>query len=224
MRRIVVASLWLVGGGCVDGPSGRSPGEQPIAHLRPEAPKGLDGGGVRLDVEPIPEELERNGPLTLEAWVRLPIGTEAPGAYQTIVEARTRASERTVPYGLYIETATSQLVFQAWDGDQVSADFGSTSRVSRDGRLHHVVATRSGAAAGSTVALYIDGNLDSTFATKADQPRVADLRLAVGNQAVSYRSHPFFGAIDDVEIYAHPLSSERIVEHHRSELAVVQKP
>jgi hypothetical protein len=182
----------------------------------------FDGATGRISV-PNSESLNP-ARITMEAKVRWDGGT---GFQQRILEKESFAG--TTQYGLsvlpdgHIHVELRRRVAGA---PQIMV--ADSTGVAATGAETHVAATYDGLA----IAIYLNGNLDSTTAVNTspvdidtkwphsppDDPEVA---LAIGDRMsiIPPDTHhrTFNGLIDEVALYATPLSAERIAVHYRSQ-------
>lgn len=85
------------------------------------------------------------------------------------------------------------------------------------GRWHHVAVTYAGSGRSDSVRLAIDGRIVSTKATTDNAiggSPIADQPLRIGRRSASL---PFYGAIDDLRLFAAPLDSEELSALARGE-------
>jgi hypothetical protein len=132
-----------------------------------------------------------HAPFTVEAWVRLeqPIGAE----FETIV------GRQDVAWGLFVQSETLRFVRAdtSQNQDLVPYDAGPLH-----GQFKHVVGTFDGA----TMHLYVDG---------------VEIGATVSNNTIAENEDPLKigqylpATLDEVAIYDHALSPDRIAAHHQ---------
>lgn len=126
---------------------------------------------------------------SLEAWVM----SATVGKVQSILV-------KGVSYQVYLD-GNNRLVLRKPNVDVIVM---ATRAVPRDGRFHHVVATKS----GTTVALYLDG-LAVTGAVKKLALASTTNALQIGS-GVGYLT----GTIDEVAVYDKALTAARVAAHY----------
>jgi hypothetical protein len=136
--------------------------------------------------------------LSLEAWVRPRV---IDSIYRRIVSKDVK--DPRAGYSLSVVQPDLVRAERYAGGAEVC---GVTAPIARD-TWTHVVATFD----GTTLRLYVDGNLVRDDCTTAPLPDTAT-RMTIGVQ--SDRNYgPFDGAIDEVAVYGHELPGNRVAAH-----------
>jgi hypothetical protein len=135
--------------------------------------------------------------LAIEAWVK---PTTLPISSSTILR-------KDGQYLLRI-TSTGALIFRTWKGG-ASRESSTSGNVLQAGRWSHVVATWDGA----TVVIYVDGVAKAT-AAQSSPIDTTNNALYIGSVWGSYDW--LDGALDEVAVYGHSLTSARVQAHFDS--------
>jgi hypothetical protein len=150
-----------------------------------------------------------DAPFTFEMWIRTD-GKVAGRIFSKILPGTTAG-----PRGTHLVMAPVgqefRLLFQRFNADGVlRAACHDESGPLDDGQLHHLVVTSDGP------SVYVDGLHIRDFQPGRfpcfDKPEVS----GVADNDASLTFGGFVGFIDDVAIYDHALSRERITEHFRT--------
>jgi hypothetical protein len=142
-----------------------------------------------------------NASYSIEAWV-----APKPSSTLTGVLARNIANPGATPtdgYSLYIDKAAP--IMGRWLS---SSEQSVSASAVPDGTFSHVVGTYD----GTTLKVYVDGVLaGSSPAPREIVSPTADVTIAATrNGTYGY----FVGALDEVALYDHVLSADRIAIHH----------
>jgi hypothetical protein len=181
----------------------------------------FDGATGRISVDN--SESTNPGRITMEAKVRWDGPT---GFQQRILEKESYAG--TTQYGLSVlpdgHVHVELRMRQSGVPNVVTAD---STGVAARGSETHVVATYDGLA----IAIYLNGALDSTTTVNTTPvdidtkwphpPNDPEVALAIGDRmsiiAPDTHHRTFNGLIDEVALYATPLSAQRIEAHYRAQ-------
>ncbi|HWL66546.1 MAG TPA: LamG-like jellyroll fold domain-containing protein [Actinomycetota bacterium] len=149
--------------------------------------------------------------LTLEAWVKpewSKMGTNA-----AIISKPWRDGSWNSPwgqYGLVRLPGSNRLVFEFRDPSEGYHSVTSATSLSAD-TWYHVAGTFD----GDTLRIYINGELDhSSTWTGSIAQRSSD--LAIGTRSDSSPGESWVGGIDEVAVYDHAVSAERVSMHFRA--------
>jgi hypothetical protein len=120
-------------------------------------------------------------------------------------------------YGLWLQIGTNAAMHASFTtgGGAAISSIGPSSRHLALRRWHHLVLTHT---PGSALRLYVDGEQSDVVAVTAAAPDVSTAPLYIGGTddttypTLDYDAFP--GRIDEVAVYATPLSAERIREHY----------
>ena len=147
------------------------------------------GGAGDYAQAPYSASLDINGPVTLEAWVKI----NATGAYQSVV-ARESAGVTGGGGGYELTiTDTGKVRLNIWTTPTTYvAVIGATALST--GVWHHVAAVSD----GSQRRVYLDGTLDAS-ATGSQVPAAGSAGLKIGRRSSS-TNYPFNGLIDEVRV------------------------
>lgn len=143
-----------------------------------------------------------NGPLTLEAWVKLSGGAN-PANNQSIVAMFNSYAMNLQGSGV---SFTLAFFYSQHAIIITSASVGKTVPV--DGNWHHVAATKNGAVS----KLYIDGQ----DASGTDNDAVianSGVGIGIGSENADLNADDFDGSIAEVAIYGTALTPARILAH-----------
>jgi hypothetical protein len=144
---------------------------------------------------------------TLEAWARVGGGA---GTTRKVLVARNR-DPRGRLRGFILE-ATAANTWKLWLGNGTKSWDSITGPALSPDRWTQLVATFDGSAA----VLYVDGRKAGAVFTPFAPNDHANLRLGVGQSAAGAPDFFFPGALDDVAIYAGPLTADRVAAHFRA--------
>jgi large repetitive protein len=150
---------------------------------------------------------EGNATFSVEAWVRSDqIGTNGGMVSK---ETETGGINRR-GWNLLIVVNTKSILFERTVGEGVvQAVQSAADTLLPDGAFRHVVATFEGV----VLALYLDGALVSTNTTNPVSVPAHAKDFAIGGRNGGLEER-FKGGIDEVAVYDHPLTLDRIAIHH----------
>ncbi len=167
----------------------------------PDTAVALDGGWIEVG-----DVLDFVGTttFTLEAWVK---PTGVPVDYARIMTKDLLTPVRSGWALLLHDLPQPHISFERWvDGTDEIAEFDTTLSPNN---FTHVVATYDGA----KLVIYLNGeskvSVDSTLALKDTD---AIFRVGASN---STGANPLSASIDEVAVYTHALSSQRVALHHQ---------
>jgi hypothetical protein len=156
----------------------------------------FDGTGGILLQSPITQGFSA---MSLEAWI-----DKQSAPWQTIVQREIWDNDDG--FGLYADYSTRVADFGHYNGPRADG----TSFV-QDGQWHHLVGTIEDLGGGQySYKIYVDGvvETESTGMRSVAPSTIGDVRIA--EQTGTWR---FIGAIDEVALYDHALTAERIAAH-----------
>jgi hypothetical protein len=145
-------------------------------------------------------------PFSLEAWAFHATIPTAPG-FQVYVMDQTRDLNPLDGYGLVLSNTV---------GVYLERSAGGSNRLTprqliAPGTWHHVVGTYDGA----TLSLYIDGVFASSTANVITPVDSTGSLPYLGSQSTPTPTGLMQGVLDEIAVYDHVLSAERVAEHHR---------
>jgi hypothetical protein len=160
----------------------------------------LDGASSRIELPTGAFVFAGRAPFSLEVWLDP----------QTVDGAVRRIAHRGTPTaggGWEFYYTSNYLQTKRSDGDGGSDGYASTDGPAA-GVFAHLVMTYDGA----QMRLYVEGVLRSTANGSLDVPNSPDARLVFGDlvQPAYFKLH---GVLDEIAIYDHALSAERIAAH-----------
>lgn len=163
----------------------------------PDTAAELMGGYVSVSDS---GSLSPTGPFTLEAWVNLnDVCTQ-----QGVVEKYDAPAFNG--YLMRVTPGGRLSAFTLGGDGQAAAVTGQS--VVMPGEWHHVVAVYD----GTNLSVYLDGELDGSVATSIDPlDGLADLKLGARGDDAAERLR---GGLDEVAVYDHALTAERIQHHY----------
>lgn len=148
------------------------------------------------------------GDFTIEAWVEL---TRPVASNLSLYKQRAPSSGLGIAlYFLGSGGIFPNLLVQSVRGG--STTLTSTVGVPKDGRLHHVVATRRGA----TLAIYVDAVSGGTRSTGLvyDIPVATHSIWGLNESGLGLLLPSLYGELDEVALYPSALSAARILAHY----------
>ena len=167
-------------------------------------------------------------PMSVAAWIRVNYSGSAGATennYGTIFQFvnRSRSASRR---RLYLQGNASNPTHHSpiWLVDGALGDDGEVygtqdAGAIKEGQWHHIIVTYDGtnpagnsAATLAAMKIYVDGRAITTDVRGArnmdDGPAPIDGGLAIGNVGESYRSRPFNGNIDELQVFKAALTSD----------------
>lgn len=145
-------------------------------------------------------EFDALAPFAIELWLKPAEGNSSLGF---VVDHQTYAGGRN---GWLLRAGANGLALERWN-DNASNAIGAPALTV--GTWHHVVAMFD----GSRQYLYVDGSLAASGDTAQTLPSRGSF-FSVGNQNCSCGStNAFRGTVDELAIYAKPLTQQRILAH-----------
>ena len=138
-----------------------------------------------------------NGPLSLEAWIKL----SATGTPDYIIGKSTGA------YGLRVSGTGTALVFSRVGQATLATSTGTMDTT----HYHYVVVTYAGA--NGPVTFYIDG-INAGVSSPASNLVDNTLSLGIGSGGGSGPTAPFHGTIDEAAVYNIALTSTQVAAHY----------
>jgi hypothetical protein len=166
----------------------------------------LDGDGARIVLGDV-LDFDGSAQFSLEAWIRPQLST-TDGKYRRIIDKGTVEPRE----GYFLEIHELELILERWSNNESDiAKFTNLSPIS-DGEYLHVVGTHD----GNQLLLYLDGVEVAAGVANGIMPDL-DVALVFGSNEAD--TNNFIGDLDEVAIYGHALSAERIAEHRSAGLA-----
>jgi hypothetical protein len=170
----------------------------------PDTAAGFDGATAYVDVGAV-LAFAGTAQCTLEAWAQPNPNT----AYQDILARNDSSSGPIAGYLLYVEPTPSPIFTYERVGSSTAKIFAQSTVVATTGTWAHVVVTFD----GTTMILYVNGNVAGTTPNSVTLPTAtSDFVLAAANGGQDSWWH---GALDEVAIYDHALTTTRVVEHYK---------
>jgi len=145
---------------------------------------------------------------TIDAWVK-PTGTDSSGdAVGGIVVSKDAFGFAPSPsYIITYAAATGRFRGKVLFTDNTESPFISSASIFPLNGFYHVALTWD----GSTLQLYVDGNLEASTNVGSKPILYSDMPLAIGSHTSLYGFvRTFNGLIDEVEIFNRPLSAAEI--------------
>jgi hypothetical protein len=145
-------------------------------------------------------------PFTVEAWALHPTIPGASG-FQVYLMDEVRSTNPVDGYALLLSNTAGVYLERA---------AGGTNRLTprqliAAGAWHHVVGTYD----SLTLTLFIDGAQVSTNGNVTESVDSTGSLPYIGSQSTAGPTGLLDGSLDEVAIYDHPLSPERVAEHYR---------
>jgi hypothetical protein len=170
----------------------------------PDTAAGFDGATAFVDVGAV-FAFAGTVQCSLEAWAQPVLNS----SYQNILSRNDSSNGPIAGYLLYVEPAPQSI----FDYERVQSStgkvFAQSTAVAATGAWAHVVATFD----GTTMVLYVNGNVEGTQANTVSLPTAnSDFVLAAAHGGQDTWWH---GALDEVAVYDHALSTARVVEHYK---------
>jgi hypothetical protein len=162
---------------------------------------GFDGNDTYVDCGTGPA-LSGTTDFALEAWVNT-----TSTAYGMVLQQRYQQGYNgEYEFGVNADGTLSFMIYGG-GGYQFSFNSTNTALLVNDGNWHHVVAVRS----GTSGLLYVDGSLVGS-ATGPVAPLDPTFEVGIGADLRDFVSY-FAGAICEVAIYNHALTSAQVATH-----------
>jgi hypothetical protein len=191
-----------------DGPTGSYLGN--IAYGKPSALKndpnaavGFDGANAGIEIVPVSDFLDQQ-PFTLEAWIKPAV---FDNGYHNVLAKWVELTDGGYGYALFHRDAVLSFyrVVSGSEGDYLDFDGLEV------GVYTHVVAVYDGV----KMRLYVNGaeKMQAVGDSKLAATPVSFM-IGANNGAPAYS--PFNGLIDEVAVYDHALSVERVLSHYQS--------
>lgn len=177
-----------------------------VASSDPEVEYGRIGKGYLLDnndyiVVPNADEINNitDNQITVSGWVKL-------DAYTTYGSVAGNSRDCCGSYGgwnLWADRSGNLPYFQIWNNTYAGA--GATSALPLN-EWHMITGTYD----GSTIKIYIDGQLNNTQAWTTGMGKNVDFNLNLGNLGVPVATNSLEGSLDEVIIWNKALSADEI--------------
>jgi hypothetical protein len=185
--------LTLTGGAAIEGAGIEGPADQALV---------LDGGGA-YGSSPFSPDLNTRR-FTAEVWARADGG--AGTAHKVLVQRDAAGLS-----GVILE-ATAKDTWKAWLGHGTKSWDAITGPAVALRRWTHLVLTFD----GSQATFYVDGRKAGSVFTPFRPNASGALGLGVGRSAGGAPAFFFDGLLDDVAVYAHPLTAADVAAHYRA--------
>lgn len=194
------------GAGGVYGGSPYTLGHVGLLTNDPDTALALDGGNAHAAVQPTGAAsgaLTAFAPFTIEAWI---LETARPGVSRWILGRETLGPPRN---GISFIVDDTGVFLERWVNQNASRVGGPANPAV--GVPAHVVATFDGA----TMQVWVDAVAGSSGPSEPDASIPANAQpFAIGSQS-SFLSGGFLGVIDEVALYDHVLTADRIATHYK---------
>jgi hypothetical protein len=145
-------------------------------------------------------------PFSLEAWAFHPTIPPTTG-YQVYLMDETRDTGPLDGYALLLSNNLGVYAERAAGGINRLTPRQAVAA----GAWHHVVGTYD----GTTLTLYVDGVLASANQNVGEQVSSVGSKADIGSQSTSAPTGLLDGLLDEVALYDHALTPERVAEHYR---------
>jgi trimeric autotransporter adhesin len=156
-------------------------------------------GNFRMQVN-VPVDFEGNVPFSVEAWAS---PTTDPTGIGFIVDHESWTSR----HGWLLGASHNNIGFERWMLDGGSSSMG-TAEQAVNGKWHHIVMSSD----GTIQRLYVDNVLRTSSQAGVPLMKIGE-PWSIGGQNCQCSSNSFYGSLDELAIYGHALTEERISAH-----------
>jgi hypothetical protein len=143
---------------------------------------------------------------TLECWARRETG--GASYFQHLISSIDGVANNRDGYALYLlpEPAAGETGRSVFERDRPAHDVGIFGAIPKPSVWAHYVAVFD----GMTVSIYVNGTLSDTGAAPGNlSPRATPFAVARATGGANF----FKGALDEIAVYAHPLTPAAIAKH-----------